>query len=70
MLVLSRKKNERVFINGNIEIVVVDIKGNKCRIGITAPAEISVHRSEVADAIERKQQRQEHQKQERQRKAG
>jgi carbon storage regulator len=55
MLVLSRKRNEAIRIStdaGNIEIVVVDIRGDKVRLGITAPSEIPVHRLEVAEAIE------------------
>lgn len=51
MLVLSRKENEKIFINKDISIVVVQIKGDKVRIGIEAPKHIPVHRQEVADAI-------------------
>lgn len=47
MLVLSRKKGESVVVNGNIKIVVVDIRGDKARIGIEAPADVAVYRSEV-----------------------
>lgn len=47
MLVLSRKKGESVVVNGNITIVVVDIRGDKTRIGIEAPADVAVYRSEV-----------------------
>jgi carbon storage regulator len=53
MLVLSRKKGERVVIDGGIEIEVVDIRGDKIRLGVVAPREVSVHRKEVADAIAR-----------------
>ena len=53
MLVLSRKIGETIVINDNIEITVVDIRGDKCRIGIVAPQEIPVHRKEVYDAIQR-----------------
>ena len=53
MLVLSRKKNESIIINGNVTIVVVEIRGDKVRLGIEAPKEISVHRREVYDAINR-----------------
>ena len=49
MLVLSRKKGESVVVNGNITIVVVDIRGDKARIGIEAPADVAVYRSEVLD---------------------
>ncbi len=53
MLVLSRKKNERIVINDNIVVMVVDIRGDKVRLGIEAPKEVSVHRREVYDAIKR-----------------
>lgn len=53
MLVLSRKKNESIVINDNITIVVVDIRGDKCRIGVEAPSDIPVHRREVYDQIKR-----------------
>lgn len=51
MLVLSRKKNESVVINNDITIVVVEIRGDKVRLGIEAPKEVPVHRREVYDAI-------------------
>lgn len=53
MLVLSRKKNETIMIGDNIVVTVVDIRGDKVRIGIEAPKEVAVHRSEVFRAIER-----------------
>ena len=56
MLVLSRKKNESIVINNNITIVVVDIRGDKVRLGIEAPKEIPVHRREVYDAIQKNEQ--------------
>ena len=56
MLVLSRKKNESIVINNNITIVVVDIRGDKVRLGIEAPKEIPVHRREVYDAIQNNEQ--------------
>jgi len=56
MLVLSRKKNESVVINDDITIVVVEIRGDKVRLGIEAPKECSVHRREVFDAIRRSNQ--------------
>lgn len=56
MLVLSRKKGETFFIGGReIAVTVVDIRGDKCRLGITAPRGVSVHRSEVQDAIDREE---------------
>ena len=51
MLVLSRKKDESVVINNNIRIVVVEIRGDKVRLGVEAPKEVPVHRSEVYEAI-------------------
>ena len=55
MLVLSRKRDESIVIAGNITITVVDIRGDKVRLGITAPSEVPVHRREVYDAIKRDQ---------------
>lgn len=51
MLVLSRKKDECIVINDNITIVVVEIRGDKVRLGIEAPKEVPVHRREVFDSI-------------------
>ncbi len=51
MLVLSRKKDEAIVINDNITIVVVEIRGDKVRLGIEAPREVPVHRQEVFEAI-------------------
>ncbi len=56
MLVLSRKKNESIIIGDNIKIVVIEIRGDKVRLGIEAPKEIPVHRLEVYLAIKRKAQ--------------
>lgn len=56
MLVLSRKKNESIVINDNIKIVVVEIRGDKVRLGVEAPKEIPVHRREVYEAILRAQE--------------
>ncbi len=52
MLVLSRKKNESIIINDHITITVVEIRGDKVRLGIDAPKDVSVHRREVYDAIQ------------------
>ena len=53
MLVLSRKKNESIVINNDIKIVVVEIRGDKVRLGVEAPREVPVHRQEVYEAIQR-----------------
>ena len=53
MLVLSRLRDETIMIGDDVEITVVDIKGNKVRLGITAPRQIQVHRKEVYEAIKR-----------------
>jgi carbon storage regulator len=51
MLVLSRKKNESIVINNDIVITVVEIRGDKVRLGIVAPKDVPVHREEVYEAI-------------------
>lgn len=53
MLVLSRHRDESIVINDNIVITVVDIRGDKVRIGIEAPSSVPVHRREIYDAIRR-----------------
>ena len=53
MLVLSRQRDESIIIADNIKITIVDIRGDKVRLGIDAPKEIPVHRQEVFDAIQR-----------------
>ncbi len=53
MLVLSRQRDESIIIGDNIIITVVDIRGDKVRLGIEAPTEIPVHRQEVYEAIQR-----------------
>ena len=53
MLVLSRQRDETIMIGDTIEITVVDIRGDKVRLGITAPKEVAVHRKEVYEAIKR-----------------
>lgn len=53
MLVLSRKKDEAIVINDAIRIVVVEIRGDKVRLGVEAPKEVPVHRNEVYEAIAR-----------------
>jgi carbon storage regulator len=53
MLVLSRQRDETIMIGDDVEITVVDIRGDKVRLGITAPRHIQVHRKEVYEAIKR-----------------
>jgi carbon storage regulator len=53
MIVLSRKKNESIVINDDITIVVVEIRGDKVRLGVEAPKEVPVHRTEVYDSLRR-----------------
>lgn len=53
MLVLSRHKDEALMIGDNVKITVIDIRGDKVRLGIEAPMEISCHRQEVYDALQR-----------------
>jgi carbon storage regulator len=55
MLVLSRKKDEKIIIGDNIAIMIVDIQGDKVRLGIEAPRDVTVHREEVYEAIQKKQ---------------
>ncbi len=52
MLVLSRKKNESIIIDDHITITVVEIRGDKVRLGIEAPKEVPIHRSEIHEAIQ------------------
>lgn len=53
MLVLSRKKNESIVINDNIVITVVEVRGDKVRLGVVAPKDVTVHRQEVFEAIQK-----------------
>lgn len=53
MLVLSRHENERIIIGDDITVQVIRLQGDKVRLGITAPSNVSVHREEVYDAIKR-----------------
>lgn len=52
MLMLSRKTNEEIIIGDNIRVVVVEVRGDKVRIGIEAPKDVSVHRKEIYEAIQ------------------
>lgn len=56
MLVLSRLRDETIMIGDDIEVTVVDIRGDKVRLGINAPTRIAVHRKEVYEAIKRENQ--------------
>jgi len=53
MLVLSRQRDESIMIGDDVEITIVDVRGDKVRLGITAPREIPVHRREIYDTIQR-----------------
>ena len=53
MLVLSRQRDESIMIGDDVEIIIVDVRGDKVRLGITAPKCIPVHRREIYDAIQR-----------------
>lgn len=55
MLILSRHRNESIVINDDITITIVDIRSDKCRIGIEAPKDVPVHRTEVYEAIKREE---------------
>ncbi len=56
MLVLSRQRDETIMIGDDIELTVVDIRGDKVRLGIKAPSHVAVHRKEIYDAIKRENQ--------------
>jgi len=57
MLVLSRNKDQSIMIGDDVEISIVDIRGNKVRLGITAPKTISVHRKEIWEAIQKEKEK-------------
>ena len=57
MLILTRELNEKIIIGDNIEVMIVDVRGPKVRLGIKAPAEVSVHRQEVYEAIQRQKEK-------------
>lgn len=57
MLVLSRKRDESIIIGENIVLTIVDIRGDKVRLGIQAPATVPVHRKEVHDAMKLENER-------------
>ena len=56
MLVLSRQRNESIMVGDEVEITIVDVRGDKVRLGITAPKTIAVHRKEVYEAIQREKE--------------
>ncbi|MEO1496147.1 MAG: carbon storage regulator CsrA [Planctomycetota bacterium] len=57
MLVLSRQRDESIIIGDNVVVTIVDVRGDKVRLGIDAPVEIPVHRREVYEAIQRENRR-------------
>ena len=59
MLVLSRTRDESIMIGDDVEIIIVDVRGDKVRLGITAPKCIPVHRREIYDAIQREKKEKE-----------
>jgi carbon storage regulator len=58
MLVLSRQKDESIMVGDEVEITIVDVRGDKVRLGISAPRSIAVHRKEVYEAIQREKEEQ------------
>ena len=55
MLVLSRKSQEEIVIGGNIRITVVEVSGGRVKLGISAPAEVPIHRAEISDRVRREE---------------
>lgn len=53
MLILARKKNESIIIDDKIELSIIDIKGDQVKLGIKAPPEVKIYRTEVFEAIQR-----------------
>ncbi len=56
MLVLSRQKDESIMIGDNVEITIVDVRGDKVRLGISAPRDVTVHRKEIYLAIQKEKE--------------
>jgi carbon storage regulator len=69
MLVLSRQRDESIMIGDDVEIIIVDVRGDKVRLGITAPKSIPVHRREIYDAIQREKKEKEESQKEQQEKS-
>jgi carbon storage regulator len=63
MLVLSRQRDESIMIGDDVKITIVDVRGDKVRLGITAPKEIPVHRMEIYEAIQREKREKQTQEQ-------
>jgi len=63
MLVLSRQKDESIMIGDDVKITIVDVRGDKVRLGISAPKEIPVHRMEIYEAIQREKEEKKDQEQ-------
>ena len=63
MLVLSRQRDQSIMIGDDVEVTIVDVRGDKVRLGITAPKNIPVHRMEVYEAIQREKSQKKAQKQ-------
>lgn len=55
MLILSRRKDESIMIGEDVELIVVEVRGDRVRLGIAAPRELPVHRREIYDAIKREE---------------
>lgn len=58
MLVLMRRTDEEIVIGDNIRVMIVDIRGDKVRLGVTAPADVPVHRKEVWEKIQKEKEQQ------------
>ncbi len=57
MLVLTRQRGETIMVDGNIIITIIEVRGDRVRIGIEAPRDVSVHREEIYNEIQRDNQR-------------
>jgi carbon storage regulator len=60
MLVLGRRKNESIVIGEEVEVIIIDVRGGKVKLGITAPKNVPVHRKEVYAAIELEKKHRKH----------